>query len=540
MSPGDRPGVATGALVGALLTAPLIALFFLAGQLFGLPLVPFEIFDWMTRRLPGGLVSFGIDVMVKAIRAVSPTGTDAAAKVVEQAMAIGAMLLAGMVSGALLFGFLRSSKKERSRPAGLVLGAVAGLAVLLITASLGRPTRVAPAIGALWIALAFLSWGALLGWAYRRLNETAGAPATAEGRPALERVNRRQFIVRLGGAAATITVAGATVGALARARRQEEVVKGRAWSSDHPLPNAGAELEPAAGTRDELTSLEDHYRIDINTTVPHVDEATWRLKVGGLVERPVELTLRQLMDYEALHQFVTLACISNPIGGSLIGTTRWTGVSLQRLLPDLKLKESATHLKLSAEDGFYEVLALETVRADGRVMLTYAWDGLPLEPKHGFPLRIYIPDLYGMKQPKWLRSIDALDHWEEGYWVERGWDRTAQMKATAVIDTVSVNMMLSKADATTRIPIGGIAHAGARGISKVEVQVDGGPWTEASLRAPLSGTTWVIWRYDWPFAPGNHTFTVRCSDGQGARQIAEPAPPHPSGATGLHSKSMML
>ena len=353
-------------------------------------------------------------------------------------------------------------------------------------------------------------------------------------------MNRRRFIVRLGGAAATITVVGAAVGALAGARRRREAATDRPWSADHSLPNAGTGVEPARGTRKELTPLEDHYRIDINTIVPAIDAASWRLKVGGLVERPVELTLAQIRNYEPLHQFVTLACISNPLGGTLIGTTRWTGVSLQRLLPDLKLKASATHLKLSAADGFYEVVALETVRADERVMLTYAWDGLPLEPKHGFPLRIYIPDLYGMKQPKWLLSIEALDHWQEGYWVKRGWDRTARMKATSVIDTVSVDMMLSQANEVTRIPVGGIAHAGARGISRVEVRVDDGPWSDARLRAPLSGTTWVLWRYDWPFRPGNHTFTVRCFDGRGAAQPAGPAPPHPSGAEGFHSKSMML
>jgi len=537
-----RPSSATGVLVGALLTAPLIALFFVAGRLFGLPVVPFDLFDWLTRILPGGLVTLGIDAMVKAIRAVGSTGTDVAAKLVEQGMAVAAMLVAGMLAGALLFAFLRSAKRVGSRPAGLAAGAVAALAVLLITAGLGRPTRVAPAIAAVWTALAFLAWGATLGWAHLRLTEAAGAPATpeGEGRDPVERVSRRRFIVRLGGAAATITVAGAAVGAVVGTRRRGLVASRRAWSADHPLPNAGAGVEPAPGTRDELTSLEDHYRIDINTTVPAVDEASWRLRVGGLVERPVELTLRQLMDYEPLHQFVTLACISNPVGGSLIGTTRWTGVSLQRVLPDLKLKPGATHLKLTAADGFYEVVALETVRADERAMLAYAWDGLPLEPKHGFPLRIYIPDLYGMKQPKWIQSIDVLDHWEEGYWVERGWDRTARMKATSVIDTVSVNMMLSKADATTRIPIGGIAHAGARGVSRVEVRMDDGPWTEAKLRAPLSGTTWVLWRYDWAFVPGNHKFTVRCYEGQGAAQIAEPAPPHPSGASGLHSKSLML
>ncbi len=299
-------------------------------------------------------------------------------------------------------------------------------------------------------------------------------------------------------------------------------------------------MTPAAGTRPEYTRLEDHYRIDITTIPPVIDGATWRLKVGGLVDRPLELTLDQLRRYEPLHQFVTLACVSNPLGGSLIGTTRWTGVSFQRLLADLRLKPNATHLKITSADRFHEVVALDTIRNDARVMLAYDWDGVPLTRLHGFPLRIYIPDLYGMKQPKWIQSIEATDHWEPGYWVKRGWDRTARMKATSVIDTVSVNMMLSQADATSLIPVGGIAHAGARGISKVEVRVDDGPWTEARLRAPMSDLTWVVWRYDWPFRKGNHTFTVRCVDGAGSPQIVEMAPPHPSGASGYHSKGMML
>jgi hypothetical protein len=160
--------------------------------------------------------------------------------------------------------------------------------------------------------------------------------------------------------------------------------------------------------------------------------------------------------------------------------------------------------------------------------------------EHGFPLRIYIPDRYGMKQPKWIESIEAIDHAEDGYWVTRGWDREARMKATSVIDAVAVDMMIGQATPDTRIPVGGIAHAGARGISKVEVQVDGGEWRAAQLRTPLSDRTWVIWRYDWPFEKGKHTFTVRCFDGNGAPQILQEAPPHPSGASGLHSKSSML
>jgi hypothetical protein len=142
-----------------------------------------------------------------------------------------------------------------------------------------------------------------------------------------------------------------------------------------------------------------------------------------------------------------------------------------------------------------------------------------------------------MKQPKWIEAIDVTDRWEPGYWVARGWDRTARMKATSVIDTVAAASSAPGAGGRGLVEIGGIAHAGARGISSVELQVDGGAWRPARLRTPLSDLTWVIWRYDWPFEPGPHTFTVRCIDGRGAPQLVEPAPPHPSGASGLFSRT---
>jgi hypothetical protein len=145
-----------------------------------------------------------------------------------------------------------------------------------------------------------------------------------------------------------------------------------------------------------------------------------------------------------------------------------------------------------------------------------------------------------MKQPKWIESIAATGKWEPGYWIVRGWDRIARMKATSVIDTVAVDMDIINATPEMRLPIGGIAHAGARGISKVEVRVDEGPWQQAALRASLSGLTWVIWRFDWPFKPGDHTFTVRCYDGQGAAQIVESRPPQPNGASGLFRKSRVM
>ena len=166
-------------------------------------------------------------------------------------------------------------------------------------------------------------------------------------------------------------------------------------------------------------------------------------------------------------------------------------------------------------------------------MLCYAWDGRPLPVEHGFPLRIWIPDRYGMKQPKWIWRLEISDEYRPGYWVERQWDEIAQVKATAVIDAVAVEHLIDNGDQTL-VPIGGFAFAGARGISKVDVRIDGGPWETAQLREPLSETTWVSWRYEWPYAAGEHTFEVRCAEGDGTPMIEAENPPRPSGATGIH------
>jgi DMSO/TMAO reductase YedYZ molybdopterin-dependent catalytic subunit len=542
MKSSNNPGILAGSLVGVMLTAALLAVFYAAWQVVGLPFVPLDLFDWITRILPGPILAFAINHMVASIRALNVGPTFVIAKAVEQAMGIMILFVAGVIGGGVLFGIVYKLRGRYAYLLGLVLGAVLGVPVMLISLSAPRTAGAAPVINALWIIIVYLFWGTAFGWTHRRLVAAPGitdSPAkhVSTAQASVKRVNRRQFLIRLGGATAAITVSGAVVGALSGSlrRRRSVSTEGLRWSAAHALPNADAAVKPAPGTRPEYTPLENHYRIDINTVPPKIDERSWRLQITGLVEKPLTMTLDELRRYEPMHQFITLSCISNPVGGDLIGTTRWSGVSLQRLLPDLRLKPGATHLKISSADGFYEVVSLEIIRADERVMLAYAWDGVPLLQGHGYPLRIYIPDVHGMKQPKWIESIEAIDHWEPGYWVTRGWDKTARMKATSVIDTVAVNATYTNADRQKYVPIGGIAHAGARGISKVELQVDGGPWHQAALRIPLSHLTWVIWRVDWPFQAGDHLFTVRCYDGSGAPQITAISPPDPNGASGLYS-----
>jgi len=211
------------------------------------------------------------------------------------------------------------------------------------------------------------------------------------------------------------------------------------------------------------------------------------------------------------------------MAGDLTSTTRWTGVSRPRLLPDLHLTPAATHLTIRSADGCSESRALAVIRSAPRGMLTYAWDGVPRHGDHDLPRRSDIPARYGMKPLTWIAAIEAMAHAEPGDGVTRGWRQEALMRATSVIDTIAVDMRVMTAEQRTRMPLGGSAHAGARGISRGEGRVDDGPWQAASLRTPLAELTWSSWRDDWPFQRGAHTLTVRGDEGHGPRS----SPPGP-------------
>ncbi|HLE85017.1 MAG TPA: molybdopterin-dependent oxidoreductase [Thermoanaerobaculia bacterium] len=531
----------TGALVGLLATAPAVTLMVLADRLAGLPFVPFDLFDWTTRVLPGGLVTFGIDSMIAALEFVGLDVADTA-KTAERATAVLAFVVLGAVAGALFFAFFALRRSRPDAASGLVMGALLGLPLAAISLAIGG-ARERPLVSVLWLALVFLGWGVLVAWGFRRTVPAAAAGTRAAGAASVERLDRRRFLVRLGAASAVVTVAGAGLArVLARSEGGGELAASGAHRTEtgkgSPFPNAGDPVMPAPGTRPEYTPLKDHYKVFIRTEPEEVDGERWRLEVTGRVDRPLRLTLGELRSRYPVHdQYVTLSCISGRVGTGLIGTTLWSGARLQDVLADAGLRDGARFLHVRSADGYYETVDLELVRADPRILLCYDWDGHPLPSDHGFPLRIWLPDRYGMKQPKWIESIEVSSEYVPGYWVERNWDREARMKATSVIDTVAV-AAAQDMGGRRLIPVGGIAHAGARGISRVEVRVDGGPWQEAKLRAPLSETTWVLWRHDWPFAEGDHTFEVRCAEADGTPQIEERRPQRPSGATGLHRLEM--
>lgn len=550
-------------VVGVLLAAPLLAVLYLVGVIAGAPFPAFSVFDLFSRLLPGALVTAGIDAMVAVIRGLNLGRTDTAAKTGEQIMAI-LLFAAALVALSLVFILLigpRRGQIARKRSwlaaVGIVFGVVVGIAVAAVVAGLDRSAATSPLFNWLWLLAAFGLWGLAHGLAFAALTqgeaaspENAAAP-TAEPRaalaatgPQMSALNRRQFLITLGGVSATVTLVGAGLSALLYDQMQSAAPP---EASLEPLsigptptmrPEAGLVL-PAPGTRAEITPVEQHYRIDINSgSPPRIDEETYRLALSGLLANPVELTLDQVRALgEPVHQYITMSCISNPVAGDLISTTLWTGVSMQRLLDFAQPDPAATHLRITSTDGFYETLALDVVRADPRVMLTYAFEGKPLPVRNGFPLRIHIPDHYGMKQPKWITGMEFIGEWQPGYWVDRGWDREARVRATSVIDNVAVDSVEQR-DGQNYVPVGGIAWAGVRGISRVQVKIDDGVWADAQLRDPVSDKTWVIWRYDWPFEAGNHTFSVRCAEKDGTPQIESLETTRPSGATGIHLRSV--
>ena len=534
--------LAQGALGGGLLTAPMIGLMYLLDKMTGLPFVPFMLFDWITRVLPGGLVTFGIDSMIDVMNMLGMS-VASSAKTAEQIVAILFFLLIGIVLGAVYFAVMRKLGVAPRPVIGVILGIAFGVPMIAVSLPMEQ-SGASPIFTIIGLGALFLLWGLAFIPVYRKLVYSGTDLEIEHEIRWAQSINRRQFLVRLGASAATVTVVSAGLGTMLAQREQRLLEQATSGAGEtvprRPLPNDGDPVAPAPGTRPEYTAVEDHYKVFIRSSPTEIDINTWSLPITGLVANPMVLSLDDIRTrYESRDQYVTLSCISGRIGTDLISTTWWTGVSLQNILADVQPQAEARYLIITSGDGFYETVSLDLIASDERIMLCYEWDGKPLPFDHGFPLRIWLPDRYGMKQPKWVTGIEVTAEYVPGYWVERDWDEVARVKATSVIDTVAVHD-LEVVDGQGYIPVGGIAFAGARGISRVEVRVDGGAWEEAKLRSPLSETTWVIWRYEWPFQQGEHTFEVRCEEAGGTPQIEEKKGNRPDGASGIHRRKTKI
>lgn len=537
-----RPAAWMGALIGAITMPAVIAVFYLGDRFAGLNFVPFDVFDFVARVLPGGLITFGIDTMVAILMGLGfGASLDSAAKSAEQFIGLAMFFSIGVAAAWLYFALMnRFAPPQRSAAPAGVLALAFGLPLTFISLAFNRTASVEPLLGAAWALLITGGWGIVVGALYDALCGFATAQdlgATTSG------MDRRQFLVSVGGASAVLTIAGVGIAELLAPAPQPVTVAANpgetASNAASDLPNANDPVQPAPGTRPEVTPVEDHYRIDISSRPPVIEEATYRLRIFGAVANPVEWTLDEIRAMDSMSAYITMSCISNPIGGSLISTTKWTGVSFQKILEMIQPNADAVALYVRGADGFDEYIDLGLIRDDERVMLCYAWADAPLPVQNGFPLRTHIPNRYGMKQPKWITDIEVVTQAGEGYWVRRGWSEEALVRATSVVDTIAADAVY-EAEGALYVPVGGIAWAGDRAISRVEVRVNDGEWQEARIRAPLSDRTWVIWRYDWPFQEGRFNFEVRCTEANGTPQLEGDRPVRPDGATGIHNKRAEL
>jgi DMSO/TMAO reductase YedYZ molybdopterin-dependent catalytic subunit len=527
-----QPSLLLGLVFGLLVIVPVLVLLYFGQEVAGLSFAPFNVFDFVSRILPGAIITKSIDVMVSLIRGLNLGPTAQTAKLGEQSIAILLFIVAAGVLGLVVAFIGRFSRRRRLPLIGLVVGLFTEIPALVaqVTLGFGAGELIASAV---WLAVVLGGWGLAVGWL---IQASLQARVATEGRG----LSRREVLYLTGAATIALIASAIGLGAVF-AQRRPRTTSGQTPATPMSTMTSGeaasppesvlaARIQPAPGTRPEITSNADFYRIDINTIVPNVDATKWRLEVSGLVDHALSLTLDEIRAMPATSQYITLSCISNPVGGDLISGNLWTGVRLKDLLSLAGLRPEVKALNIESVDGFYESVVMEDMM-DDRTLLVYEMNEQPLPAKHGFPLRIYIPRHYGMKQPKWIVRMQAVDQVGPGYWVDRGWSKEAIVRTTSVIDNVAVGQHDPN---TGNLPIGGIAYSGARGISKVEVQIDGGPWVAAELRAPpLSPLMWVQWRYDWPPQSGEHIARVRAYDGNGDLQVVTENPPHPNGATGI-------
>jgi DMSO/TMAO reductase YedYZ molybdopterin-dependent catalytic subunit len=311
---------------------------------------------------------------------------------------------------------------------------------------------------------------------------------------------------------------------------------GSTGTSPGTVSGQGAPVDvnpPVPGITPYVTSAGDFYRVDTAFVVPRVTTDAWKLKIHGLVDNPFEITFADLLALPQIERMVTLTCVSNEVGGPLAGNAAWQGVRVADLLAKAKPQPTADCVYSSSADGFTVTTPL-AVLTDGRdAMLAIGMNGAPLPLEHGFPVRMVVPGLYGyVSATKWVVDLELTTFSEvTAYWTERGWAPQAPIKTASRIDVPKLGADISPG----AVPVAGVAWAQHRGISKVEVQVDDGPWAAAVLSGTVSADTWRQWVYTWQATSGKHLLRVRATDGTGALQTAAVHDVIPDGATGYHT-----
>ncbi len=438
-------------------------------------------------------------------------------------------LLVGIGAVLALFaatlGVLGLRKRMRYADVGIIAFAVVGSAAAVFD-------RAGVDIGA---AIPTLVGAGGAAAAFRVLDFGAVSVPSSDHEPAT--TNRRALLIGIGTAAAGATVfasAGRWLGRRFSAAESRAAVR-------LPTPVEPLDVVPASAQAPNaapfFTSNADFYRIDTALTVPQVPTEGWRLRVHGMVERELELSYDDLLDRGLIERDITLTCVSNTIGGELMGTARWLGARLDDLLNEAGIAPGADQIVGRSVDGYTCGFPVSTL--DGRdALVAVAMNGEPLPLEHGFPARLIVPGLYGyVSATKWLTELelttfDAFDH----YWVPRGYAAQAPIKLQSRIDTPR---------GLDRIPagpfvIGGVAWEQTVGIEAVEVRIDEGPWQQATLADEVNDVTWRQWSLAWEATSGRHSIEVRAISKDGAIQTDERSEPLPDGASGHHTVVVLV
>lgn len=445
-----------------------------------------------------------------------------------------ALLVAGLAA-------LAGLAQYRRPPLGVVL-----LAVVSGIGALATVTRPDSSGGdALPSVIGMLAGAAVLMIATVRLKAWRDVAAPAdEGGPAAASAapSRRAFLRMVGitGAAAVVVGLGSRMftGATAAVTAVRASLKLPSPAVVAPPVPAAASLD-VPGLSPVITPNADFYRIDIALQVPSVDPADWSLRIHGMVDEEVVITWAELLALPLEEHAVTLSCVSNEVGGDLIGTAMWLGYPLRELLKRAQPQAGADMVLSRSIDGFTASSPLAVLQEENRAsLLAVGMNGELLPLEHGFPVRMVVPGLYGyVSATKWVTELEVTTFdAEKAYWSTRGWSERGPIKTESRIDVPRVGQGVTAGT----VAVAGVAWAPHTGVAKVEVQIDGGPWQEARLAQAVSADTWVQWVFEWDAAAGSHEIAVRATDASGYTQTADEAAPAPDGATGWHRRTISV
>lgn len=442
-------------------------------------------------------------------------------------------LLTGIGIVLVLLAGLAGILQLRKPPWGLAILGAFGLvgAVVALTRSNASGIAWLPSVIAGITSVVALRY--LIGLVRRSgVRDDDTADTDADTRP-----SRRQALVWMGGATAVSVIAG-VAGNLARGGARavttvREALKLPAPATTAPPIPAGAELD-IQGISPLITSNADFYRIDTALVVPQVDPATWSLRIHGMVEEEVNLTWDELLALPLEESTTTLTCVSNNVGGDLIGNAVWLGYPIRELLARARPTADADMVLSTSVDGFTAGTPLEALTDDRDAILAIGMNGEPLPPEHGFPVRMVVPGLYGyVSATKWVVDLEVTRFDQaEGYWTPRGWSALGPIKLQSRIDVPRSGVTVPAGETV----IAGVAWQQHVGVAGVEVKIDDGPWQQAELATAISDDTWVQWSIPWNATDaGQHTIRCRATNVNGETQTSDQAPPAPDGATGWHT-----